>query len=88
MVGMDQDKMIYRETFPGWSHFIVEKLPGPIMFSSKKRAPPILPAIGIRPPEGFREEPYISFCFQYDFAGAIHQAGFSPSGVLLAGITQ
>ena len=88
MVGMDQDKMIYRETFPGWSRFIVEKLPGPNIFSSKKRAPPILPAIGIRPPEEFREEQCISFCFQYDFAGANHQAGFSPSGVLLAGITQ
>ena len=40
-------------------------------------APPILPAIWIRPAEGSGEEQYISLCFRYVFAGANHQAGFT-----------
>jgi hypothetical protein len=41
-------------------------------------APPILPLIWVRPALGSGEEKYISFCCQYVFAGANHQAGFSP----------
>jgi hypothetical protein len=41
-------------------------------------APPILLAIWDRPAEGSGEKQYISFCFRYVFAGANHQAGFSP----------
>ena len=67
---------------------------GPRIFTKKKKkwevsfwrngetvdwvAPPNLPAIWGRTAQGSGEEPYISFCFRYVFAGANHQAGFSP----------
>ena len=41
-------------------------------------APPVLPVIWVRPAAGSGEDQYISFCFRYAFAGANHQAGFSP----------
>ena len=50
-------------------------------------APPIWLAIWVRPAEGSGEEQFISFCLRYVFAGANHQAGFSPPpGSLLAGL--